>query len=92
MPICQPASLLGIFEFQKSLITIGFQPDYLVYFNHLVDVDISHCRGIRAEEFIDCIAACNKIEVLKLQGCSQFSQNQLVKIMTNLKKLEYVEA
>ena len=72
---------------------IGFEPFFLLYFPNIQEIDVSDCGIlIDAESFVDCVVSCLQLKNLKMINCKQFSQNQMVKMMTNLKTLVYVDA
>ena len=64
-----------------TLQEFGFQPTFLPYFR----------KHIKPDDMVDFVIHCQQLEVLKLQGCSQFSENQLYKMWINLPSLVYID-
>ena len=57
----------------------------------LQELDISGCRAIDANLFVDCIAACTNLRKLEMKACSQFTQYHMIKLVVNLKQLRFLE-
>ena len=68
-----------------------FCPAVLVHFCHLQRLDISGCRYIDPSSFVDCVQACKDMKEITLVSCYHFSECHLVRILTNLPKLEIVD-
>ena len=60
----------------------------LVYFGNLKALNISHCTFLNASAFVDCIQACSQLTELRFVNCTQFHENQIVKMLVGLAKLE----
>ena len=63
----------------------------MIYFPQIRHLDISGCTNIDATLFVDCIPQCKDLIQIEMVGCKQFSSSQMVRIMSNLPKLEWVD-
>ena len=69
----------------------GFSPFTLIYCTNLVQFDMSGCDSLDADEIVDCVSTCGQLEKISLAGCFQFSENQMVKMFTELKNLNDID-
>ena len=88
----------GAFDVDGSTLKINisallrpFSPNYLIYFPQLLKLDISGCRSLEGSTFIDCIQACRNLKEIHMVSCYHFSEYQVVRILTNLPRLEIVD-
>ena len=69
----------------------SFLPTYLPYMTKLQSIDISGCHTIDTVMFVDCIYACQNLMEIIMISCYDFTESQMVKILSNLPKLEIVD-
>ena len=62
-----------------------------MFCSDLEELDISNQLNIDAVKFARCVVKCQKLKVLELINCRQFTENQLTYILCNLKQLEYID-
>ena len=80
-----------ILEIQLTPNFQTFQPQYLLYFSNICEINISGCTQIEPTLFVDCIGACNKLLKLEMTGCIQFSEKSLFKIVQQLPLVRYLD-
>ena len=81
-------------EYQEIDITsmLGvFTPSYFLYFPHVTQLDVSGCHSFDNSLFVDCVTAMKNLTEIVMIGCTKFNEHQLVRILTNLPKLQIVD-
>ena len=82
----------GMLTFADITPQLGeFTPSLLPYFDNLLELDVSGCIKIDSNLFTDCVVACVNLNKLVMKACTQFSQYQIAKFVSNLKSLEYLD-
>ena len=69
-----------------------FSPSLLVYFDTITDLDIQGCREIDRKHFSESVIACTNLAKINIANCTQFTQYDLVKMLSNLKNITYINA
>ena len=69
----------------------GFSAFTLQNMSDIICVDISGCCTINPSDFIEGLLGCIQIEKLKMVGCKQFSEYNIVDICTSLPNLAYFD-
>ena len=84
-------AFLNDLQFEERKQLGYFIPSQLVYCGNLLELDISGCTDMDNNLFVDCVVFCKKMTHFRLTGCIQFTEQMLVKMLTNLEKLEFVD-
>ena len=69
-----------------------FRPGQLVYFQHVRHIDISGCRHIQTDLFVDCLNFVKELKYLNISKCPQFSEGQICKIALSHLQLNVLDA
>ena len=69
-----------------------FDAFQLVYFANITLLEISGMTYINAQHFLETVIGCVNLKEIRLSGCVQFHEMQIVKILCSLHKLEIVDA
>ena len=62
----------------------------LLNFPNVINMDISGCDTLTANDFVDCIGFLRHLEIIRLDRCSQFTEYHFIKMFTQLKQLKIV--
>ena len=70
----------------------GFNSYVMSVMKDLVDMDVSGCRKLNTDDFVESIVDAFKVEKLNISGCTQFTEQQIIDICTCLPNLVSVDA
>ena len=83
---------------QGSLIEIDVTPrmgrflsTIFVYFNHIKEIDISGCRFIDPDLFVDCSKFVNNLQKLEMMNCQQFQEFHFLTMGIHFQSLAYLD-
>ena len=79
-----------IMEIDISHQISGFSPMLFLYMNDIAEIDMSGCYSIPVVDFVDCIVYCQKVKVLSMVYCKQFSELHFIQFLPHMKSLNYV--
>ena len=69
----------------------SFRPDIIASMVNLETLDICDCTKVDANEFVQEVVKCSSIRILKMNGCVQFTDQQVMQIMIALPNLYHLE-
>ena len=81
----------SLVERDMSLKLGKFNAFQLVYFTNLQVIDISGMNFVIAQDFVDCVQACELLKEIYVSRCRQFHEFQIVRMLCALIKLEKVD-
>ena len=70
----------------------GFDEFLMKHLSNVVSMNFSNCIKVDPEMFINSVVNSKQITHLAMNGCKQFSEYQLVKLLTSLPNLIVMEA
>ena len=85
---CMATAILSC-GFQRDIN--NFDPKMLEKFCNLKNLDLSHCYMLEATSLLTNIVKCSHLTHIKLVHCTQFSEQQLTKLLCDLQNLEYAD-
>lgn len=72
--------------------TGAWSPSVMTKMSNLLSVNISGCTKVNPDMFVKSVAECPKITNVFLNGCKQFTELHLVKLLNSIPNLEVFEA
>ena len=63
----------------------------LIHFTDLTLIDISECRSVVSQDYVECIQFCTKLKHFNISECSQFHEYQMVRMLCGLQALSVVD-
>ena len=67
----------------------SFKCYFLLYIKTITEVDISACRNLDVTRFTESIVCCTGLQKIVMKGCTQFTQNDLLNMLSKLPNLKY---
>ena len=68
-----------------------FKVEMLPYLQDLIELDVTGCVMLNANEFSDYIQSCSKLTALFMSSCTQFRKHHLIDFIPNLSDLEIID-
>ena len=78
-------------EFEITGHIGSFSPILFIYLREIAEIDVSGCRSIDSDLFVDCIIFCENLKKIEMRSCWQFEENDFVKMLPKMRKLSYVD-